>query len=396
MPTIGPYQCDRATFTRILQQFPPLHTFGMNTPITGPFDGKINSIYRIDLTPENALIFRTRISKAFRYEPIVKEKILYPFLDRTLTCDTPHLEKKIDAIINSRQGTYIFQSDRPSITPVQDLLYYYEPEAAVPPVTGNPEEILPPRKFPFLVTIKNYLPGQSLFDILKTLPPNEHNSAAILTTMELIGRVLGDLHSIRFDGFYDQITDIAHPKKRLLWKELFAAQWKKNLTDAAQYPAFKPLIPAVDRFYREFGPSVEQDEEAVLFHNDFQAQNLLFRFHDNLPWSDTKKLEFTGVIDFDNWRIGPRAQDFVKMEYWTIQDHQPWLDAFYRGYHSRFPVTKELKARIVIYKILWFMLVYAFEMDKIRKAEQNITVDSRFPAADKYLQDIEKNLETIG
>lgn len=390
---IGPYNCSRADLNRILGQFPPLRTIADAVKIKGPFDGKINSIYRIDRATGDSVIFRTRISRAFRYEPIVKEKILYPFLNGTLRSDTPDLELRMREILTRLEGSYQFTADHPPIVPVQDLLYYYEPalNSPIPLDTPcTPQQIYPPAPFPFLLTIKNYLPGRSLYEILQEIPQQAKNGAAIRTAMETLGQTLARLHSIRFDAFYDKITEIGIPSKRLAWRELFEGQWRANLRDAAQYRAFQPFISGIEKFYRTHKDLVGEETEPVLFHNDYQSQNVLFEVDPDRSWDAEHKLTLTGVIDFDNWRIGPRAQDFVKIEYWTIQDNSAWLDAFYRGYHAIHPITKDLKAQIQIYKLLWFMLVYAFEMDKVKKQEVNATVDARFPAAEKYLPEIQK------
>jgi hypothetical protein len=78
------------------------------------------------------------------------------------------------------------------------------------------------------------------------------------------------------------------------------------------------------------------------------------------------------------------------MEYWTIQGDEEWLNAFYRGYNQGFTITEDLKAGIALYKLLWFMLVYGFEMDKIQKNETNAKVDARFPSAEVYLDQIKQ------
>jgi aminoglycoside phosphotransferase (APT) family kinase protein len=390
---IGPFQCSRHEFNTILEQFPSLQKISQATKIVGPFDGKINSIYRIDIPNQESVIFRTRISKAFRYEPIIKEKILYPFLDGSIMDSTQDLGQKIKEIIATKAGSYCFKTKNPSIVPVQDLLYYYEPTNIVNS-SNNPVDIYPPQAFPFLVSIKNYLPGRSLYDILAAIPETEQNSKAILATFEKCGEILAKLHSIRFNGFYDKITEIGDPSKKLEWKSLFSTQWQQNFTDASQYHAFHPLIPKIEQFFSDHKALVEDETEAVLFHNDYQSQNLLFLDNNEKSWNDLAKYTLSGVIDFDNWRIGPRAQDFVKMEYWTIKGNQLWLEAFYRGYNSIHPITKDFKLQIKIYKLLWFMLVYAFEMDKVKKQEINTTVDARFPAAEKYITEIENLLKS--
>jgi hypothetical protein len=78
------------------------------------------------------------------------------------------------------------------------------------------------------------------------------------------------------------------------------------------------------------------------------------------------------------------------MEYWSIGHQTEWLKAFHEGYGRHHAVTPEFRQAIAVYKCLWFILVFNFEMDKVRKQEQRAEVDRRFPAAEIYLPEIEK------
>ena len=389
---IGAYQCTYTDLCQILAQFPSLEKVSDATKIKGPFDGKINSIYRFDWPGKESLIFRTRISKAFRYEPIVKEKILHPLLDGTITMDSPNLREEIKRITAQKTGSYCFTEEKPSVVPVQDLHYYYEPATGIES-TGDAKTILPPQSFPYLLTVKNFIQGKSFYEAIQATPEEHQNSPAILATFQRAGELLAGLHSVSFDAFYEKITDIGSSTKPS-WSDLFAKQWNQNINRVKDYKSIAELMPGIHAFYRDKRNLAEDDNNAVLFHNDYQSQNLLLQEDGNKPYSSADKFNINGVIDFDNWRIGPRAQDFVKMEYWTIQGNAQWLQAFYDGYSRRYPVTQDMKDGIALYKLLWFLVVFDFEMDKIRKNEQNLNVDKRFPAAEKYLpaiRDIVKN-----
>lgn len=392
---IGPFNLNFHDFITVLGQFPALKNIEFASKIDGPFDGKINSIYMINWDKtikqnSEAVIFRTRISKAFRYEPIVKEKILYPFLDGSLSINTPHLKEEINQITHKNQGSYIFTSTKPSIVPAQNLLYFYEPNKNIDiPINPNKSLILPPNVFPYLLTIKNYLSGCSFYDILKNLNPDQKNSESIKSVFIQAGKLLAKLHTIHFDAFYEQIMDIGGDIKPS-WRELFSNQWTKNFRDASQYKSFQPLMEPIKRYLKAHEALVADEKEAVIFHNDYQSQNLIIEESTQRRFDSPRKFKITGIIDFDNWRIGPPAQDFIKMEYWTIQNEKLWLDCFYEGYNSVSKISNELRAGISLYKLLWFMLVFAFEMDKVAKNERNLQVDARFPAAEKYLIQIKE------
>ena len=168
--SIGPYVLTFTEFCTVLKQFPPLEDIEKATEIKGPFDGKINSIYLIKWADKKAVIFRTRISRAFRYEPIVKEKILYPLLDGTFNIETKDLGKQIQAINNAKEGKYIFDNNKEPVVPVQNLLYYYEPSNGKKAITSDQhvvDELLPPNPFPFLVSIKDFIAGNSFYESIK-------------------------------------------------------------------------------------------------------------------------------------------------------------------------------------------------------------------------------------
>jgi len=111
----------------LFEKIEALKEFSKFKKISGPFDGKINSTYVITNESQRKFIFRTRISKAFRYEPIVKEKILYPLLTGEIKPTDQDLGVKIKSVAEKREGSCVFSDENPPIIPVQQLYYYYEP-----------------------------------------------------------------------------------------------------------------------------------------------------------------------------------------------------------------------------------------------------------------------------
>ena len=397
--TIGKYTLIYSQFKKVMSQFSQLGDLDKLSDIIGPFDGKINSMYLFKFSDGKKALFRCRVSKAFRYEALVKEKILYAFLDKTFTKDTPKLGQKINELTNTHKGTHVFGESNPSIVPVQDLISYYEPsEEAVAnhnkSKNFDPSDIIPPAQFPYISSIKSFMDGKSMYDVIQTIPKNMYHSQSLLALFKESGKMLGKLHNdVQFDSFYNKINEIGDESKKNDWIDLFELQWSTNIEDASQYNAFKPLLPKLENYYKKYLSLVEDECEAVLFHNDYQIQNLIVEENMELGYDNSNKFSITGVIDFDNWRIGPRAQDFVKMEYWSIQGDEQWKKEFFSGYSELYPITVDMKNKIGIYKVLWFILVYAFEMDKLSKGETNQDVDQRFPSAEKYITEIERILQ---
>jgi len=149
-------------------------------------------------------------------------------------------------------------------------------------------------------------------------------------------------------------------------------------------------IKEVQDYYKDNITLIEEEYEPILFHNDFQGQNIIVR-------EEKGAIQFKGLIDFDNWQIGVRPQDFVKMHYLNLRPlNEPALiNAFYQGYvdAARVSINRRFKKKIEIFSLVWFLKVYNFEMDKIRKGEQISFVDQRFPPPDVYLGEIKKILQ---
>lgn len=341
--------------------------------IIGPFEGKINTIYQFKTEYGPDFIFRARTSAAFRYENIIKEKVLFPFLDGTIRLDTPNIHEKVKAITDKQIGSHILNESNVPIK-IQNLFYYDETRS----------------KLPYMYAIFEFINGESLYYPLekdRTINFDKLKSQKYLDIFYQIGQILGKLHNTRFDGFYSDIRDIGNYHAKKQWIELFNEQFNKEFKEAQKHKSIQPFLSSIEKFIKNNTLNIEHEQNPVLFHNDFQAQNIIIESFED-------RFVLKGLIDFDNWRIGPPAQDLVKMQYWTIKDVSELNNAFFNGYlkiqksYSR----EELQQQIDIYKMLWFILVFNFEMDKILKNEKNISVDARFPAAEKYLAEIESIL----
>nr|MDO8083749.1 aminoglycoside phosphotransferase family protein [Candidatus Sigynarchaeum springense] len=348
------------------------------TQCKGPFDGKINSIYRITYdtgTGQATLVLRARISEAFRYEAIVKEKVLFPIIDGTVDLHSgDKLRGEIEKILDAKTGSHVFSRDKPPAIPVQSLFHYDETC----------------KQIPYLFSVLDYLPGISMYEYMEARgvknKPLEDIPAQVAKVLGKafsdVGDAMARLHAIEFPAFYSAITDIGDRSKVVNWKQLFAARTRKLMDEAARWPAIKPLLPDFQRYFDANIDLIPEHDTPVLFHNDFQPQNFIM---------DEQSGKVTGYIDFDNWQVGVKEQEFVKMQYWGLRELDPAFEkAFMVGYAKHHRVDKDFLARVDVYKASWFLLVHNFEMSKIAMNEQNITVDKRFPAAEKYIEEIKR------
>jgi 4-hydroxy-tetrahydrodipicolinate synthase len=359
-------------FKDFKEKFSHLLHLGKILRIKGPYGGKINALYRIKFKHED-IVFRSRISKAFHSEPIVKEKILFPFLDNSLHLEMPDLRKKVKEILVTKTGSYIFNNQKPPIIPVGDLIYY--------------DETL--QNFPDIYTLHKYIRGKPLFFLLNKYKSEKKilNTTKLRNLFTELGESLAKLHSIKFDGFHESIIKIGK-KEKLSLQEVINHEIDYEIQEAKKNKL--ELVKPIKNYFKNNLSLIEGDFEPVLNHNDFQGQNIIIN-------EGKASIQCKGLIDFDNWRIGIRSQDFVKFEFWTLNPlkESALTEAFYQGYTKYYgkQIDKDFKKKIELFSILWFLKVYNFEVNKNRKGEQLLFIDKRFPHKDEYLNEILKIIE---
>ena len=336
--------------------------------IIGPFDATINTIYRVNF--ENShLIFRFRTCETFPSENIVKEKLLYPFLDGTLSGDTDNLIGQVNSIVSSKMGAYLFHKDKPPIVPVGNLIYYDETKETVP----------------YIFTVQDYIHGKPLYWYLKQ---NLSEGITLRKTKFLnlfkdLGMVLGKLHQINFDSPYENVKDIGKKKDSI--SEVFNKKLENQIQEAKRHKF--EFIKEIRDYIRDNEALIEDEIDFALIHNDFQGQNIIVK-------EESANFQINGLIDFDDWCVGCRAQDFVKIEYLTLKNLERYnfIDAFYEGYSKYFKIDKDLIKKIEIYKLLWLLKEFNIDFDiKNRTERPKLKVDTILLTFD-YENEIKKLL----
>ncbi|TFG08800.1 MAG: hypothetical protein EU539_01230 [Promethearchaeota archaeon] len=302
--------------------------------IIGPFDADTNTIYRVNF--ENSqLIFRFRTSKSFQYENIIKEKILYPLLDGSLSPFSSKLDDEIENLKNSKTGTYIFDKKKPPIIPVANLIYYDETR----------------RIIPYVFSVLDYIHGKSLHAILQENLNDSFNldleTPKYINLFVNLGDLLGKLHEIKFYSFYESIEDIQRNKDKT-WHDVFNKRLQNQIQEAKNNKL--PDIEEIVAFFKENESLIAEEEEPVLLHNDFQSKNIIVK-------DDVTKIKINGIIDFDNWGIGVRAQDFVKIRYFDLNllNQSKFDDALYEGYNRHYKIDDDFKKKIDLYSLYWLL-----------------------------------------
>ncbi len=336
--------------------------------IIGPFDATINTIYRVNF--ENShLIFRFRTCENFPFENIVKEKLLYPFLDGTLSGDTDNLTGQVNSIVSSKMGAYIFHKDNPPTVPVGNLIYYDETKETVP----------------YVFTVQDYIHGKPLIWYLRQFLSEEIilRKTKFPNLFKDLGIILGKLHKINFDSYYENIKDIGKKKDSL--SEIFNKKLEVEIQDAKRHKL--NFIKEIKDYYRDNQALIEDEFDFTLLHNDFKGQNIIVK-------EESANFRISGLIDFDDWCIGCRAQDFVKLEYLTLKNLEKYnfKNAFYEGYSQYYKIDKDFKKKIEMYKLLWLLKKFNIEFDIKNRTDQAKIIADTFSLTIDYVNEMKKLL----
>ena len=352
---------------KVFSDIPILNEQGKIKKIKGPLHGTFNTNYRVNFE-DSQFIFRFRTSESFPYENIAKEKLLYPFLGDL----NPNLFKKIDEIIKSRTGSYIFNKQKPPKVPIGNLFYYDETK----------------QKIPYIFTIIDYIHGKPLNQLIEQYLKENRNitTTKFLNLFSNLGEILAKLHEIKFDSFYEKITDIGSKRKKT-WFEIINAELESEIQEVKRNKL--ECSKEINDYFRDNVALIEEEIEPVLLHNDYQSQNIIVK-------DEAGTIRINGLIDFDDWRIGVRALDFVKINYWILKYlKNPQLNnAFKQGYvnFNNYKIDNEFKKKIEIYSLLWFLKMYNVEFEKAKKLEQKEERELDLVSAELYLNEIKKIL----
>ncbi|TFG01870.1 MAG: hypothetical protein EU540_02715 [Promethearchaeota archaeon] len=325
----------------LFSDIPILNEQGKIKKIKGPLHGTFNTNYRVNFE-DSQYIFRFRTSESFPYENIAKEKLLFPFLGDL----NPSFFKKIDEIIKSGTGSYIFNKHKPPKVPIGNLIYYDETK----------------QKIPYIFTIIDYIHGKPMNQIIEQYLEENHSitTTKFLNLFSNLGEILAKLHEIKFDSFYEKITDIGSKRKKT-WFEIINAELESEIQEAKKSKL--EYNKEINDYFRDNIALIEEETEAVVLHNDYQSQNIIVKDESGI-------IRINGLIDFDDWRIGVRALDFVKFNLQTLNPlgEIKLKEAFFDGYarYWNHTIDKKFEKKIEIYTLLWLLKVYNSEDTKYK------------------------------
>ncbi len=360
---------DLYQFDEIINTFSNIEVLvkqGKVKKIKGPYIADTNTLYRVYFE-NNQLVFRFRTSQHFQIEDMIKEKLLYPFLDHSLNSNSVDFRQKVKEIINTKSGSYNFNKENPPIIPVSNLIHYDESKEIIP----------------YLFSVKEYIPGKPLFQIINQYISEGKNLYAkkFLNLFSNLGEILGKLHLIDFQSYYNNIKNIGKPPKNS-YSYYLENEFEQNLQEAKKNKiAFCDDIRA---FYKDNYSLIEEENDFVLLHNDFKSQNIIVK-------EELGVIKINGIVDFDNWFIGCRAQDFIKIDYWILKplNNPSFYSSFYNAYSKFYHIDNEFKKKIELYKLLWLLNEYNFESELIRKTNQLDLIGKPILSLENYLFEIQ-------
>ncbi|MBN1801219.1 MAG: dihydrodipicolinate synthase family protein [Candidatus Lokiarchaeota archaeon] len=301
--------------------------------LRGPYEriGRQSTIFRLKLDQDIVLKCKDNNVKE---GAICGEKLLFPFLDGTLDINTLELRTEIKKIVSKTRGRYIFSSQKPPILPASDLIYYDESK-----------EILP-----CIYSLHSYIQGKPFYFYLKSVDEEKIalDSPKLVNLFKNLGVILGTLHGIKFNAFYERITDISKKSAELDWSEIFNREIE-NILQGLKNNKFE-YIDIIKAYIRDNFSLIEEEKEPIAIHNDFGERNIIVK-------EEPTSIQLNGIINFDNWRIGVKAQDFVHIYLTTrsLSNCKELRAAFHEGYDktSKLNLNRDFLKKIEIYTVKW-------------------------------------------
>lgn len=332
--------------------------------VIGPFTSNINTIYRVNFEKSN-LLFRFHTSKYYKFEDIIKEKIIFPFLDGSLNSNIPNLREVIKQLITTHKGEYIFDKDKPPVIPVSSLLYYDETK----------------ERIPYNFSIQEYLHGKSLDRLLDEEKVNLSRTK-FLNLFYNLGDLLGKLHNIKFNSFQEDINDIGKESTKH-WIDIFNAELDQELQELKKNKI--DIVIDLIKYFKDHESLIQIEENPVLIHNDFQLSNIIVK-------EESGKIDINGIIDFDDWRVGVKAQDFIKLYFFTFDlfKNTDIINSFLSGYKNYHVINSEFHKQVELYTVFWLAKMLNYELQKIKESNTTKISESLPYSNDYYLNEIKR------
>ncbi|MFW9989304.1 MAG: dihydrodipicolinate synthase family protein [Candidatus Odinarchaeota archaeon] len=354
------YQFDEIIKT--FSNFEVLVKQGKVKKIKEAYISDINTLYRVNFE-NNQLVFRFRTGQLKSVENLIKEKLLFPFLDKTLNPDDIELRNKVKEIIKTQTGSYIFNKDKPPIIPVCNLLYYNESQEIIP----------------YIFSVEEYIRGKPLSRLINQYisEGKNLNTTKFMSLFSTLGEHLANLHKIKFDMFYNKIINIGKVKN-VSYGELFESELEQKIREATKNQL--DFADEIRKYYQDNKVLIEDENEFVILHNNFQSTNIIVK-------EESGMINIKGFVGFDYWNIGNRVQDLIKIDYWLSKslNFPSFYNAFYNAYSKYYKVNSDFKKKVELFKLIWLLDKYNLEYAIMKKSEQKDLIKASKFSLENYI-----------
>jgi len=329
--------------------------------VIGPYKANFNTIYRVNFE-KSKILFRFQTSGYFRSEDMVKEKLIFPLLDGTINSGLTTFRESIKTLILSKKGEYLFREDKPPVIPVSDLLYFDETK----------------EKIPYNFSIQEYIRGKSLDKILGE--GVNFSKTKYLNLFYNIGDILGKLHNIEFNSFHESLYDIGKDGTDN-WIDVFETKLDLEIQELRKNKF--EISKEASKYFKDHSSLLTQKQTPVLIHNDYQLTNIIGK-------EESGKININGIIDFDDWTVGVKAQDFVKLYFLTfnIIKNVDILNSFFSGYKKHQTIEPDFNLQLEFYTAFWLLKMLNYE--SLKKKENELSGISKTNNIDYYLRELRK------
>lgn len=164
-----------------------------------------------------------------------------------------------------------------------------------------------------IFALQSSLPGVNLETVCNGLNPGEQRGIALQT-----GKCLGQLHTIRFSRFGEQIFEDAVGDEST-WSRFFLGFISKNVGWCEKQGTISgSLVDALRKHVSRWQWLLPEDQPAVLVHRDFHPGNVKVQRNQHEDWI------ISGVYDFEHAITGHNEYDFAK-PYWAFFEPYPQM-----------------------------------------------------------------------
>lgn len=161
-------------------------------------------------------------------------------------------------------------------------------------------------------SLQSSLPRVNLEAVCRELSADEQKNIALQT-----GECLGQLHTICFSGFGEEVSESAVGKE-FSWSKFFLGFISKNIDWCeSQGTIDGNLADSLREHIAKWQWLLPKDQPAVLVHKDFHLGNIKVQKDQNGSWRTS------GIYDFEHAIAGHNEFDFAK-PYWAI--FEPYLE----------------------------------------------------------------------